>query len=155
MSKLSRDHGSPRALLETLPPMHCQVCSVGHQTRAAHRGTLSRAPTGHTLCADKAGMLPKTSIGHQYFLTEADHNTRFKLVYLLRTKGEAGPHIMSAVEKVVRHFGTLSARLRTNNANELLTKLLGKVAAARGIHLDALQRINNRKMRWQSEPIAR
>lgn len=136
MANSSSDHGLPRALLEKLPPMHCQGCSVGDQTLAAHRGTLSRAPPGNTLSSDIAGQLPKTPNGHQYFLMVTEHNTRFRLVYLLRTKGEAEPHIMSTVDKIARRSGTLTARLRTDNSNEFLTKLLTKVSAVRGIHLN-------------------
>lgn len=116
--------------------MHCQGCSRSHFRKTPHKHKIKRPPPGHTLVTDIAGPLPKSGARYQYFLNIIELHSRMKIVYLLKTKTEAGEVLTDTMNKVERHFGHPIARIRCDNANEYLTKTLVRIFGQRAVALD-------------------
>lgn len=104
MAKSTVDLGLPKSPALPTPPINCIGCSISHLQSAAHKKSVQRSPTGHTLSADIAGPFPKTPTGIQYFLAVIEHHTRFKIVFLMNRKYEAERYLYETVQKFQNHF---------------------------------------------------
>lgn len=116
--------GLPAALEKNPPLMHCDGCAIGHYKKSPHLRISKQPPPGHTIVTDIARPMTKMAAGHQYFMTDIELHTRMNIVYLLKTKSETKSILQSSATRMERHFGHPIARIRCNNANEYLSKLL-------------------------------
>ena len=128
--------GLPDELRRAPPPMTCAGCNIGHQYRSSHKSTSPRPTIGHTIATDLAGPLPKTKEGHQYILTVTELHSRMRFISLLRTRQETPSALLAMIAQIERHTGTPIARVRSDNANEYLTKKILDDTRARGTAID-------------------
>ena len=131
-----KSKGLPQPLVFAKTPIKCSGCCEGGLVRKPFKNTIRRTAPGHTVVPDIEGPLPRSDKGHHYFITFTESHTRFTLVYLLQTKAEAERYMLEAIAKIERHFGTSVARVRCDNANAYLTKMIRKAFGRRATYLD-------------------
>eukprot|EP00171_Calliarthron_tuberculosum_P023092 IDg23092t1 len=136
MAGMPEVQGLPVSLRQGRQPINCSGCAAGHSQRASHIQTTARPPAGHTLVADLAGPVERTDERFRYVLVITELHTRFRVARLLKRKSEAGDALLTVITVISRHFGHAPARLRVDNANELMTKDIGRYLQRRGIVLD-------------------
>ena len=130
------ESGLPTELLQPPPPMTCSGCNLGHHYRSSHKSTTQRPPIGHTIATDLAGPLAKTKEGHQYILTVTELHSRMRFISLLRSKADTPRVLLATIAQIERHTGVPVTRVRSDNANEYLTKEVLETTRARGSTID-------------------
>ena len=126
MARLPLAMGLPIKHKGAFPIINCQSCSVAHMQPSPHKSLTVRPPSGHIIAADISGLIPTTQDGHTYFINFTALNPRMQIFHLLKTRTEAENYTISPIAKVQRHFGKPVAKLRCDNADENLKKILIK-----------------------------
>ena len=94
---------------------------------------MQRPGIGHIIAIDVVSLLARTLDGFRYAILFTYVHTRYNTVPLLLRKSEAEDAVLAAITAISRHVGTTPARLRVNNAIDLLTKKTLLFMPQRGI----------------------
>lgn len=136
MARLPYRIGLSSYLSRTVLPIHCRGCAEGQMTRGKHGQTTVRPPPGHTVVSDIMGPLPAAHHKQQYIITFTEVHTRMTVIHLLKSRSETERFMIETISKIERHFNSPVSRIRTDNANEYLTKTLTRTLGHRGIQID-------------------
>ena len=83
--------------------------------------------------SDVHGPLPKTPYGYQYWLTLVDDMSRYKRVYLMKTKGEVFSHFKDFMVEAERELGMKVKQLRDDKGGEYMSAEFEQYCRERGI----------------------
>lgn len=105
-------------------------------TELHYNSITNRPPMDHAIRTYILDLISCTFSGHQYLLICTKHHTRYKLTYLLTKKSYTEKCILETLARVERYFSHNPIRIRCDNANEFITKLMCKVTAQTSVNLD-------------------
>ncbi|MBW0467493.1 hypothetical protein O181_007208 [Austropuccinia psidii MF-1] len=115
----------------------CEACALSKSKQLPYKGTLPRQNTpGHTVHSDLWGKISPLSIGGgNYYLKLTDDFSRFKSIYILKRKSDAGTAIKDYVHEVERKHGTGIKVLVNDNGGEYLDPNLLEFLNKKGIQM--------------------
>ena len=126
----------PREQAKGTVLLDCYGCAIGYMERKQHEATLTRPPPGHTYVTDIGGQHPTTPPGFTHYLTVTELPIRFSVTHLLRRHNECKQAFMTIILSMEKYFDRPAARIRSDNANEYLTKTLLVKFGARATAID-------------------
>ena len=121
----------------------CADCTQANATRLPHTSSLYEPSyPGRLIHSDIAGpFLPSSHGSFRYSLVLVDDHSRFKAVYFMRNKSEAGKHIRAFVAQMNALLSQGKAKphnvvgsLLSDNAGEFLSREFAKFLDQEGIH---------------------
>lgn len=128
--------GLPPSMRAESVPMHCSGCARGKMSRAPYVHHARSTPPGHTIMLDLIGPLASEQHVFKFALICVEMHSRMAAVYLLRSKSDAEQYMIEHLTKVARHYGRPVGRLRCDNANELLTKMIIRCCGQSATQID-------------------
>jgi hypothetical protein len=115
----------------------CGDCMAGKQTRAPRPASQHPRATRplRRLYADLCGPFQTTSIGGaRYYLLVTDEATRYSMLQPIKTKDDAGEHLMDIINYMEAIAGVKTQFIRTDRGGEFINEELEELLRERGVH---------------------
>ncbi|MBW0558057.1 hypothetical protein O181_097772 [Austropuccinia psidii MF-1] len=115
----------------------CEACALSKSKQLPYKGKLPLQNTpGHTVHSDLSGKIsPSTIGGGNHYLKLTDDLSRFKSVYILKRKSDAGMAIRDYIHEVERKHSTGIKVLVNDNGGEYLDSDLLEFLNKKGIQM--------------------